>query len=155
MKTIDYLELIKKTYRQNDKPLSDNKLSQLLNIGRSAIHGYRNHNKTFSDNVAIKVSELLQIDPRIVLTDMNIERSERANHDESVTIWKSIKNHLEHATTAGIIAVILSCGFLVTPENSEAYNVEDTHRLNIMLNNLLIIMLLMFCLFTGYTLAQY
>ena len=103
MKTIDYIETIKKT---NDATYY--KVAQLLEINHSTISRYRKKERYFDDETCLKVAELLEIDPAIVLADIH---AERAKIRKTKDVWEKIATALR-ATAATAIIAVSTQGFL-------------------------------------------
>ncbi len=83
MKTCDYLDEVMRVRGIT----SDYALAKALNITRQTISGYRNKNTSLHDDVAIRVAQLLGIEPGIVLIDMHAERSKTA---EIRSVWERV-----------------------------------------------------------------
>ncbi len=71
MKTPEYLDLL----REKLHLPSDYSLQKPLEVSKTAVSNYRNGKEFFSDVVAMRVAELLEIDAARVLLDAHIERS--------------------------------------------------------------------------------
>lgn len=102
MKTADYLDAIK---ARHGLP-SDYAASKLLGVTRSAVSRYRNGQDSFSDDVAIRAADLLDIDPGELLIQSHLER---ATDERQRAAWMAaLQRHAGHA--AGVffsVAVIL------------------------------------------------
>ncbi len=83
MKTCDYLDQVMRVRGI----ASDYALAKALGITRQTISGYRNKKTSLHDDVAIRVAELLGIEPGIVLIDMHAERSKTA---EIRNVWERV-----------------------------------------------------------------
>lgn len=83
MKTCDYLDQVMRVKGIT----SDYALAKALGITRQTISGYRNKNTSLHDDVAIRLAELLDIEPGIVLIDMHAERSKTA---EIRSVWERV-----------------------------------------------------------------
>lgn len=71
MSPIEYLELIEKRYN----PKNDSALADLLKIRPTSVFKYKKENRSFSDEVCIRVGKLLEIDPIRIITDMDAHRA--------------------------------------------------------------------------------
>lgn len=105
MKSIEYIDAIKARYGW-----SDYRVAQELKVTRSAISKHRRgENTVFSDEVSITVGELLDIDPIVVIAEMN---SVKAKSSKERDFWKSLSN---------VSACLVLCLFIALPSpNAEA-----------------------------------
>lgn len=71
MKTAEYLDAIK---ARHNLP-SDYAAAKLIGVTRSAVSRYRHGADSFADPVALRVAELLDLDPASVLIDCQMERA--------------------------------------------------------------------------------
>lgn len=71
MKTYEYLDLV----REKLHLPSDYALQKPLGVTKSQLSKYRNEIDSLGDGMALRVAELLDMDPAKVLLDMHIERS--------------------------------------------------------------------------------
>lgn len=85
---------------------NDYKLSKALGISTSLMSAYRHQRQTISENHAIKLGELMGIDPMPIVAAAAYERS-KADHIKA--FWA---RHAETVTTA--VAVVLVGGTLLT-----------------------------------------
>ncbi|CAD9228386.1 Helix-turn-helix protein [Burkholderia cenocepacia] len=81
--TIEWLDALK---AHLDLP-SDYAAAKLLGVTRSAVSHYRTGRTTFDDSTAIRVAELLGVDPAEVFASMQYER---AKSDEARAVWASL-----------------------------------------------------------------
>lgn len=82
-RTIDFIERL----RSRENGCSDYKISKLLNTQQSRIIKWKNYGGTMDDKYAIKIAELLELDPAYVVACMN---AERADDEESYKVWARI-----------------------------------------------------------------
>lgn len=88
---------------------SDYAVAKVLNTTRATVSTYRTGRHTFDDATALRVAELLGIDPQRVVADMHAERAK----DERVrAFWQQI------AATAA--AVVLGVAIGATPPTARA-----------------------------------
>jgi len=86
--TIDFLDAIKARFGG----LSDYAAAKKIGVTRSAVSCYRNKKSSFDVLTAVRVAELLEIDPAIVVTSAH---AERARTPEERATWESITRRLE------------------------------------------------------------
>lgn len=70
MKTVEYLDAVKRA----SGLASDYQLAHVLGVTRSAVSLYRNKKSVFDNTVALKIAELLNVDPMTVIADCELER---------------------------------------------------------------------------------
>lgn len=104
MGTIDFLDAIR---RVHNLP-SDYAAAQLIGITRSQVSRYRHGKDFIGDDIAIRVAELLQLDPGYV---MACAHAERAASEQARGVWTRIAERLKD-TSATAVTVILSVLFL-------------------------------------------
>ncbi|OEZ93493.1 helix-turn-helix protein [Janthinobacterium sp. HH106] len=83
MNTMEYMGAVKAALGIE----SDYALSKALNVTRQTVSRYVQGKGYFDDAVAVKVAELLQIHPGLVMLDMH---RERAKTPAEQTIWQEI-----------------------------------------------------------------
>lgn len=86
MKTVDFLDQLKASYGLT----SDYQLAKKLVISQSSITNYRSGRNFMDNDLCVRVSELLDLDPLFVLASVNIEREERAGNDFMVKFWLGV-----------------------------------------------------------------
>lgn len=116
MKTIDYLNLIQKTYHKDGKPASDYRAAELLEVAKQTISRYRKHSTTFDDVTALKAAELLSIDPALIFADM---QAERAKNEDARRVWETIGATIRASAAA---PVILSALIALSLSNSSTFS---------------------------------
>jgi hypothetical protein len=98
MRPSEYLDAL----RERLKLPSDYALQPVLAVGKSAISRYRHNADTFGEPVALRVAELLQLDPARVLADM---AAERAGSDAARSAWRRLAATVGAAMLAIFAAV--------------------------------------------------
>lgn len=81
--TLDFLDAVKARHALP----SDYKLAQFMGISKQVISGYRNGKSLMDDQTALKVAELLDLSPGIVLSAVH---AERAKSESEKAAWNSI-----------------------------------------------------------------
>ncbi|WAL84970.1 helix-turn-helix domain-containing protein [Pandoraea sp. XJJ-1] len=81
--TVDFLDAVK---IRRDLP-SDYALAKLLCIRPSAISNYRAGRSHFDEEIAVRVAEILEIDPMEVIASANYER---AKTDTGRALWAGL-----------------------------------------------------------------
>lgn len=71
MKSMDYIDLLEKKF----SPKNDSALADLLKVRPATVSFYKNSDRTFSDEVCIRIGKLLDIDPMRIITDMDAQRA--------------------------------------------------------------------------------
>lgn len=84
---VDLLDALKARYDLR----SDYAAAPVIGVTRSSVSRIRNKIDYFSDSTAIKVAELLGIDPAIAVA---VAHSDRAKCDSEKTVWHDILNRL-------------------------------------------------------------
>ena len=116
MKTVDYLDAISRRYPRANRqgivaPATDYALAKLLEKNPSSFTHYRNRGVTFDDQTAVKVAELLDIDPAVVMADMH---AERAKDKEVKKIWLRVAHSFKPIFALIIIHSLISGSPLYT-----------------------------------------
>lgn len=83
MKTVEYMDEV---MRRKRIP-SDYALAKVLGVTKQTVSRYRAGIGHFDDAVAIRVGELLGIEPGIVLIDIHAERTK---NDEVRSVWEKV-----------------------------------------------------------------
>lgn len=83
MKTCDFLDKLKAAYGLT----SDYQLAKKLDISQSSVTNYRKGHTVMDNELAVKVSELLELDALYVVACVNIEREEKAGNEMMVKFW--------------------------------------------------------------------
>lgn len=87
MKTIDYLDAVKAAYNLT----SDYQLAKKLGESASRISLYRTKDYVMSDDLAVKISYLLDANPLVVLADVHIERETKRGDTNLVMFWEEVR----------------------------------------------------------------
>jgi len=99
--TVEFLDLVK---ARNGLP-SDYALAPVLGITRSQVSRLRNRKDYFSDSTALRVAELLDVDP---LSVVSVAHAERAKSDAERNFWAGMARRafgLAGAVVLGLSAV--------------------------------------------------
>jgi len=83
MNTLEYLAAVKTRLRIT----SDYALAERLGVTRSAVSKMQQGGVSFSDDTALAVAEILQVEPWLVIADAN---AERAKTPEMRAKWQSL-----------------------------------------------------------------
>lgn len=89
MNTNELLDQVKARYGLH----SDYSLSAKLGLTRSVVSAYRNGKRMLGDDAALKVAELLDLDPGYVLACMEAERSHSA---AAKAAWERLADLVKH-----------------------------------------------------------
>ncbi|MCU7810701.1 MAG: helix-turn-helix domain-containing protein [Candidatus Thiodiazotropha sp. (ex Notomyrtea botanica)] len=81
MKTIEYIDKAKKSLGIS----SDYAFAKWLGVGRNAVSNYRNNIRTINDATAVKIADVLKIDPIEIIAQANLEREK---NPENKKFWK-------------------------------------------------------------------
>ena len=112
MRTVDYLDELAKLTDTG----SDYAVAKLLGVSRQWVSHYR-RGRTFSDETAVKVAQLLGIPPGIILADMH---AERASSDDVATAWRQVAETLKKSAAAVLAVVVMVGSWLGAPSPAEA-----------------------------------
>lgn len=96
--TCDFLDAVKTRFNLP----SDYALAAKLGISRAMLSHYRLRHDTFSDSVALTVAKLLEIDPAIMLVNI---QAERCRQPVEKAVWESILQKLGGAAAALVLAL--------------------------------------------------
>lgn len=83
---------------------SDNQLSIFLGCTRSAISGYRNGRSCLDDEIALKVSAALDLEPAYVIACIHAEREKNA---ALKSVWERIATYAQGAAVVGLVMALL------------------------------------------------
>lgn len=84
--------------------ITDYAVAPFLGITRSAVSRYRKGKDFLGDSTAIRVAELLEIDPAVVLASVHFERAKK---DAEKAVWKEIFEKLGGIAAAVVIGIAL------------------------------------------------
>ncbi|CAN4270571.1 Cro/C1-type helix-turn-helix domain [Methylophilaceae bacterium] len=115
--TIDYLNAVK----VKTGATSDYALAKKLDISRAAISKYRLNGDSFSDEVAIKVASILQIDPIMVIASTHAARSKSS---DTKAMWNSLFERLGGMAAALVVGV----GLTASPAPAQAFSDAASHN---------------------------
>ena len=96
-RTIDFMERL----RARNDGCSNYRIAKLLGCDQSAVIRYTKHGTSMDDKYAIRMAELLEVDPAYVLACMAAERSHNV---ESSKHWERIAAHF-----AACLALVAVC----------------------------------------------
>ena len=109
MNTTDYLDILKT--KQGIK--SDYAIAKHLGLTRAAVSRYKTKKSFFSDEIAVKVANELDLNVGVVLADIHAEReTDPVLHNA----WVQIARSLSQATAAVFMVVLLG----IPTHNAEA-----------------------------------
>ena len=121
--TCDFLNAVKARHGIE----SDYQLAKKLGFTPQMVSRYRVGKDQLSDSAAIKVANLLEIDPAIVLASVH---AERAKAPEEKAAWTTILERL-----GGVAAIVLiGIGAISAPSPAQANTVESSGTMCIMSN---------------------
>lgn len=106
--TIEFLDELK----ARNNGASDYAIAKLLGVTRACTSSYRTGRSYFDDKTAIRVAELLEIDPAQIIACVHYERAKKA---EEKAIWKGILERLGGIAAALFIGVAL---FQIMPDTA-------------------------------------
>lgn len=84
MKTPHYLDALKKRLNLT----ADYQLAVPLGVDRASVSNYRSGKRSFDNEQAFIVAELLTVDARQVIADMELERAQRAHNKPKIELWR-------------------------------------------------------------------
>ena len=91
---------------------SDYAAAKLLNVTGTALSSYRNGKSHFSDDVAMRVADLLELDPAYVVACIHAERAKRA---EEKKLWERIAESMIAVAAVLAVLAVLPFGADLTP----------------------------------------
>lgn len=98
--TIDFLDAVRHKHNIH----SDNQLALFLGCTRGAISGYRNKRSAMDDEIALRVSDALEIDPAYVIACIHAEREKNA---ALRSIWERVATlTMGAAAVLGVVALL-------------------------------------------------
>jgi len=104
MKTIDFLDQLKAVHNLP----SDYAISQRLGLSRQQVSKYRSGREAMSDEIALEVASMLDIDPGYVVACMHAERARDAGVR---SVWEHVADKMSkmaHAGALGVVAFLAS-----------------------------------------------
>lgn len=115
--TTDYLDEVKARYGLR----SDYALAIKLGIGSSGINNYRKRYSHFNDLMAVKVAELLGIDPAEILAAVNAERTKCP---AAKVVWERVARSF----SAGVMAVFIAVALNFAPAPTHASSTNNAQQ---------------------------
>ena len=106
--TADFIEALKAKYGLK----SNYAVAKFLNQTDTAIARWSNGKTTFSDETAMHVAYLLDLDPAYVVASVHAERAKHANEKK---LWERIATSV--AGVAAALAVVAILPFIALPSN--------------------------------------
>ncbi len=116
--TIEFLDALK----AHTGATSDYALAPILGITRSAVSKYRNKHDFFSDAMAIKAAQILEIDTDFALLAI---RAERARTPDEKAVWRSIIQRLGGVAATVLVGVMLNGAIPTPPSASKVYKSDN------------------------------
>ncbi|MDN7873884.1 DUF3693 domain-containing protein [Burkholderia aenigmatica] len=111
--TIEYLDAVKTVLNLP----SDYAAAKHLHVTRAAVSRYRNGDGAFDDTTALRVAEILDVDPLEVIAAAN---AERARDDETRRLWERAWGKVTGVTVASALVV----GLTVAPSVAESATIQ-------------------------------
>ncbi len=118
MRTVEYLDELAKLTETG----SDYAVSKLLGLSRQWISHYRN-GRTFSDETAVKVAQLLGIPEGVILADMHAERAASGPVAEA---WRHAAEVLRKSAAAVVAVAVLVGGLVLDAPPAGAAQPQNT-----------------------------
>lgn len=123
--TVEYLDAIKVRL---DLP-SDYAVAKALGLTRAAVSKQRLGHSVFDDTTALRVAEILGVDPMEVISAAN---AERARDEETRRLWERAWGKVTGATA--VVAIAAGIGLSAAPSTAKASPVRNTWSVDIMSN---------------------
>lgn len=114
--TVEYLDAIKVRL---DLP-SDYAVAKALGLTRAAVSKQRLGHSVFDDTTALRVAEILGVDPMEVISAAN---AERARDEETRRLWERAWGKVTGATAA--VAIAAGIGLSAAPSTAKASPVRN------------------------------
>lgn len=86
MQTCDFLDEVKALYGLT----SDYQLAKKLAVTQPTISSYRSKRSFLSDDIALRVAHLLDVEPLLVLACVNAERNMKSGSDDVFNFWSNL-----------------------------------------------------------------
>jgi hypothetical protein len=126
--TVQYLDAVK---RRLDLP-SDYAIAKALGLTRAAVSKQRNGDSSFDDLTAVRVAEILGLDPMEVIAACN---AERARDDDARRVWERLWGKATGAAvTTALAACIVGLAAAPSPAQSAPLELDNGARVWIMSN---------------------
>lgn len=95
---------------------SDYALAAKIGMSRERISKYRNSGGALADENALKVAELLELDPAYVFASMEAQRT---HNEEARAVWERLADFVKrHGVAATIVALAVAPALTPTPANA-------------------------------------
>lgn len=120
--TLDYLEAVKQKLKKGDEEVSDYRLAKELEISRAAVSKYKNKGDTLSEETAMKVASILEIEPIVVLAAIHAEKAKTA---EIKAAWRGLVERLGSVAAMCLIATGINAFQPAPALASETINTTD------------------------------
>ncbi|CAJ3022172.1 helix-turn-helix domain-containing protein [Burkholderia pseudomallei] len=114
--TVEYLDAIKVRL---DLP-SDYAVAKALGLTRAAVSKQRLGHSVFDDTTALRVAEILGVDPMEVISAAN---AERARDEETRRLWERAWGKVTGATA--VVAIAAGIGLSAAPSTAKASPVRN------------------------------
>lgn len=121
--TIEFLDELK----ARNGGISDYAVAKILGVTHQTISKYRVGKDYLGDSTAIRVAQLLEIDPAIIVAAMH---AERAKSEDEKTVWREIFEKLG-GVAASVVIGIAAYPLPVQPAQAASVSAESMY---IMLN---------------------
>lgn len=126
--TLRYLEAVKE---KTGAP-SDYALAKVLNVTRQQVSLYKTKGQFIGGDVALRVADILEIDPVIVLSDI---QADKAKTDDERAVWRSLIERIGGVAATLLIATGISAANPSPANAGAASSVSDgSGSMYIMLN---------------------
>lgn len=122
--TVEFLNAVKAKHHLP----SDGRLAVMLGLTRASISRFQQGKDFLGDETAMKVADLLDIDPAFVVACVHAERAKRP---EEKALWSSIATRASSIAAGVVFAVILSASVLEVPVLESGAYVVSTVASNI------------------------
>ncbi len=134
MKTVDYLDKIKKAHPDTGgNPASDYRTAKLLKVAKATVSKYRIQGTCFNDDVAARAAELLGIPAYVVIIDMHYERAKKKNNIHVINAWKDISKKITTTAAALVIATGAASPALEGSSHADFENPDNCYYRNILI----------------------
>lgn len=126
--TIEYLEAVK----LKTGATSDYQLAKVLESSRGGISSYRTGRTHFDDLMCLKVADILEVDPLLVISEIH---AERAKSEKEREVWRNLFQKIGGVAATFLIATGIN---VATPSPASAaapsMAAESSGSMYIMLN---------------------
>lgn len=85
---------------------TDYALAKVLDTSKQVIHGYQHKNLIMSDEIALKVASILELEPVLVFASIH---SEKSKNEATKAAWKTVFERL-----GGVAATVMVASTLLT-----------------------------------------